>query len=163
MVRIVLQRIKLGLLRLGMNIFPPYFGSGAVIDYLAPDFSEVRIRLPLSWRTRNIVGSTFGGSMYAAVDPVYMMMLLKILGPEYTVWDKAACIRFRRPGRGTLYARFVIDQDEITAIKSSLTQVHSLDRNYQVDLVDENGVVHASVQKTVYVSKKDRDPAGGAV
>ena len=35
-----------------------------------------------------------------AVDPIYMLMLLKILGPEYIVWDKSANIRFRKPGKG---------------------------------------------------------------
>src|SRR2546422_8429965 len=66
---------------------------------LFPYTTLFRSRLPLSWRTRNYVGTIFGGSMYGAVDPVYMVMLIKLLGPGYTVWDKAAAIRFRRPGR----------------------------------------------------------------
>jgi hypothetical protein len=32
--------------------------------------SEVRVRVPLGWRTRNYVGTIFGGSMYGAVDPL---------------------------------------------------------------------------------------------
>lgn len=43
---------------------------------------EVRIRLPLSRRTRNYVGTIFGGSLYGALDPIYMIMLIKALGPE---------------------------------------------------------------------------------
>ena len=57
---------------------------------------EVRVKLPLNWRTRNYVGTIFGGSLYGAVDPVYMIMLMKVLGRDYVVWDKAASIRFRR-------------------------------------------------------------------
>lgn len=56
--------------------------------------------MPESWRTRNYVGTIFGGSLYGALDPI-MIMLIKLLGPEYEVWDKAASIRFRRPGRST--------------------------------------------------------------
>jgi hypothetical protein len=48
------------------------------------------VKLPLWWRTRNVVGTIFGGSIYAAVDPFYMLMLIKVLGREYVVWDKAA-------------------------------------------------------------------------
>jgi hypothetical protein len=33
-----------------------------------------------------------------------MIMLIKALGPDYIVWDKAATIRFLRPGRETLHA-----------------------------------------------------------
>ena len=85
--------------RWAFNWFPAYRGTGARIEYIAADWLEVRVRLPLSWRTRNYVGSIFGGSLYGAVDPVYMLMLIHALGPEYIVWDKAAVIRFSRPGR----------------------------------------------------------------
>jgi len=34
----------------------------------------------------NYVGTIFGGSMYAAVDPVYMLMLIMNLGKDYIVW-----------------------------------------------------------------------------
>jgi hypothetical protein len=36
-----------------------------------------------SWRTRNYVGTIFGGSMYSAVDPIYMVMLTRRLGKDY--------------------------------------------------------------------------------
>src|SRR5262250_862262 len=91
-------------LRWLFNWIPAYRGTGARVTYVASDFREVRVRLPLSWRTRNYVGTIFGGSLYGAVDPVYMIMLIKILGPGYTVWDKAATIRFLKPGRATLFA-----------------------------------------------------------
>ena len=39
-------------------------------------------KVPLNWRTRNYVGVIFGGSMYGAIDPLYMMMLINRLGDE---------------------------------------------------------------------------------
>ncbi len=149
-----MKSLKARLLRMGFNIFPPYVGTGASVQYIASDFHEVRIKLPLSWRTRNVVGTTFGGSMYAAIDPVYMMMLVNILGPDYVVWDKAACIQFKKPGKGTLYARFLIDQSEVDAIKAELDRVPKLDRVYHVDFVDHDGAVHATVEKTIYIRRK---------
>ncbi len=56
------------LARWGFNWFPAYLATGAHITYIASDWHEVRIRLPLIWRTRNYVGTMFGGSMYGAVD-----------------------------------------------------------------------------------------------
>jgi hypothetical protein len=116
----------------------------------------MRVELPLNWRTRNYVGTIFGGSLYGAVDPHYMIMLIKILGPGYTVWDKAATIRFKKPGRGTLYARFLLDEEEIATIRRLTEAAPSIDRVYTVDLTDAQGVVHASVEKTVYIR---RDPS----
>src|SRR5689334_16335515 len=109
------ESFRTRLLRWKFNFFPAYRGTGARITYIASDFSEVRIRLPLSWRSRNYVGTIFGGSLYGAVDPIFMIMLIQLLGPDYVVWDKAAAIRFLKPGRTTLYATFKIDEEELTA------------------------------------------------
>jgi uncharacterized protein DUF4442 len=143
-------------MRWGFNLFPAFRGMGARVTYMSGDWREVHVKLPLNWRTRNYVGTIFGGSLYGAVDPHYMIMLIKILGPDYVVWDKAATIRFKKPGRGTLYARFVIPEEEIGAIRRLLETEPSVDRVYRVDLVDEEGVVHAEVEKTVYIRRKDR-------
>ncbi|MGZ5474020.1 MAG: DUF4442 domain-containing protein, partial [Thermoanaerobaculia bacterium] len=97
------------LLRWKFNLFPAYRGSGARVTYIAADFRELKVRLPLTWRSRNAVGTIFGGSMYAAVDPMYMILLMHCLGRDYIVWDKAATIRFRKPGRTTIFATFRLD------------------------------------------------------
>jgi hypothetical protein len=135
-----------------MNLWPCYWGTGARITHVASDWSEVRVRLPLSWRTRNYVGTIFGGSLYAAVDPFYMLMLIHLLGPDYTVWDKAASIRFRKPGRGTLTATFHIDANELEEIRLLLREQPKVDRTYTLNLVDREGVVHAEVEKVLHVS-----------
>ena len=141
-------------IRWGFNLFPAYCSTGARITFISHDFREVVVRLPLSWQTRNVVGTIFGGSMYAAVDPVYMLMLIKNLGPDYVVWDKSACINFKKPGRTTLFARFQIDDAEVNAIRRELEHARHVDRVYHGDLVDKAGTVHASVEKVVYVRKR---------
>jgi acyl-coenzyme A thioesterase PaaI-like protein len=148
------ESLRSRMTRLAFNFFPAYRGTGARITYIAQDWREIRIRLPLSLRTRNYVGTIFGGSMYGAVDPIYMVMLIQNLGPEYVVWDKSASIRFRRPGRTTLYARFAIDEAELGAIRAALETERSVDRTYEVDLVDREGVVHAQVEKVIHLRRK---------
>ncbi len=149
------ESLRTRVFRWGFNLFPAFFFTGARLVYLSDDFHEARVELPLSWRTRNLVGTIFGGSLYASVDPFYMVMLIHVLGADYVVWDKAASIRFRRPGRGKLYARFALPPGEKAAIDAALQSAPSIDRVYHVDLVDREGVVHASIEKTVYVRRKD--------
>ena len=141
-------------LRWRFNLFPAYRGTGGRIAYIAADFHEVSVRLPLSWRTRNYVGTIFGGSLYGAVDPIFMIMLIQLLGRDYIVWDKSATIRFRKPGRTTLFATFTIDEAELEAIRSATANGEPVDRVYHVDLADEQGVVYASVEKVIYVRRK---------
>lgn len=136
------------------NLFPAYRGTGGRVTYVRHDWSEVRVAVPLSWRTRNYVGTIYGGSLYGAVDPIYMLMLMRILGPGYVVWDKAATIRFRRPGRSRLTATFRIAPELVLGIREELTRTPKLDRVFTVELVDETGVVHAQVDKTLHVSRR---------
>lgn len=146
------ESLRTRLMRWGFNLWPCYRGTGGRVTFIARDWREVRVRLPLSWRTRNYVGTIFGGSLYGAVDPFFMIMLMKGLGPDYLVWDKAATIRFRKPGRATLHTSFQLAESEFTEIRRLLTEQPKVDRTYRTQLVDEAGVVHAEVEKVIHIS-----------
>ncbi len=137
-----------------LNFYPPFRGTGAWVTSIADDWSEMRIKIPLSWRTRNYVGTIFGGSLYAGLDPHFMFMLMHRLGPGYVVWDKAASIRFRRPGRGTLTAVCRMPDMEVEEVRRILESQEKVDRTYTVDLVDKHGTPHATVEKVVNVRKR---------
>ncbi|MCI0563988.1 MAG: DUF4442 domain-containing protein [Nitrososphaera sp.] len=144
---------KTRLTRWGFNLFPCYWSTGARIIYIASDWREARIRVPLNWRTRNYVGTIFGGSMYGAIDPIYMMMLIKLLGPGYRVWDKISNIRFRRPGRSTLYAHFMIEPQMLEAIRQAVDREGKIDWIFQIELKSDDGTVHATVEKRIYIAR----------
>ncbi len=148
------ESLKSRLFRWGFNFFPAYRGTGGRLIYVSDDHKVVRIKLPLNWRTRNYVGTIYGGSIYGSIDPIYMLMLIRIIGPDYVVWDKAANVRFRKPGRETLYAEFRLTDDEIAEIKRRSETERSIDRVYNVELKDKLGVVHAQIEKTLYIAKK---------
>jgi hypothetical protein len=88
------------------------------------------------------------------VDPVYM--LIKALGNDYVVGDKAAAIRFKKPGMTTtLYARFVLSKEEIASIKENVIRVPSIESIHHVDLIDAAGLVHAMVDRKISIRRKD--------
>ena len=143
--------------RIKFNFFPAYRGTGARVVYIADDYREIRVKIPLSWRTRNYVGTIYGGSLYAGIDPIYMLMLIKVLGRGYIVWDKAAKIRFKRPGKETLFAEFLLTAGEIDEIKRLLETEKSIDRIYNIELVDKNGKAHALIEKTLYIARREKE------
>ncbi|WP_174734633.1 DUF4442 domain-containing protein [Mesobacillus harenae] len=149
------ESIKTSIFRIGFNLFPAFRGTGGRVTYISRDFMKIRLKLPLNWRTRNYVGTIFGGSLYGAVDPVYMFMLLKVLGNDYIVWDKAAKIQFKRPGKTTLFATFILTKEEIQFIREELVSKEKIDRVYYVDLVDKHGIVHATAEKTLHIRRKN--------
>ena len=138
-----------------MNLWPCYRGTGGRVTHISPDWKEVRVRLPLNLQTRNYVGSIFGGSLYAAVDPLYMLMLIRLLGPAYVVWDKAATIRFVKPGRRTLFATCRVEDAELAEIRRLLEKEPKIDRTYRISLADAQGTVHAEVEKVIQIRKKE--------
>lgn len=142
-------------------LFGCYRGTGGRLKYIAEDWSEVRLEVPLSWRTRNYVGTIFGGSIYGAVDPIYMLMLIHRLGPEFIVWDKSASVQFKKPGKETLRAQFVVSNEELAAIRVELATQRSVDRTYTVELKDGAGNVCATVEKVIYIRRREQKAKSG--
>lgn len=77
-----------------INHYSPYRGAGIAIETIDLDNYFIRIKMPLTRKNRNIVGTHFGGSLYSMVDPFYMLILMHHLGNKYILWDKSAAINF---------------------------------------------------------------------
>ena len=110
--------------------------------------------MKLHWWNRNYVKTHFGGSLYSMCDPFFMIMLSKRLGRGYIVWDKAATVRFRRPGPGTVYARFHMPEEEVQRIRDLAEVEPTVEPTYTVDVVSEDGQVVAQVEKLLYIRRK---------
>ena len=142
-------------LKHGFNLSPMYRRTTARVTEVSDDLLRIRIKLPLSWRNRNYVGTIFGGSMAAATDPIAMVQLINLLGDDYVVWDKAASIRFRRPAGETLYADFIYTEEELAGIRQSVAGAGEMTIEKETRLTDRAGTrVFAEVSKTLYVADK---------
>jgi len=139
-----------------VNFYPPYLGAAVRVTRVSDDFRHVEVEMPLRFYNRNYVGTHFGGSLYSMVDPFYMLMLINILGPDYIVWDKAATIRFKKPGKGLMKAAFHLSDEQIAAIRSAADSQPKVEPQFQVVIKDEEGNVVAEVDKLLYVKKKDK-------
>lgn len=143
-----------------INLYPPMIGAGVRVDLVADDWRRVEVRLPLTWRNRNYVGTHFGGNMFTMVDPFYMIMLINILGSDYLVWDQRACIDFKKPGKGTLRATFQLDDETLRKFEEGTRGGAKFLHDLAVDIVDEEGDVVARVVKTIYARRKRAKDAG---
>jgi hypothetical protein len=148
-------------LRRWVNFWPPFLGMGIRIERIAPDMKAVDVEMKLRFWNANYVGTQFGGSLFAMTDPFYMLMLMANLGRDYIVWDKAATIRYRKPGKGTVRAEFRLSDSQIDDIREKLKTLSKYKPVLTVEVKDEAGVVIAEVEKVVYVRKKQAaEPSG---
>jgi hypothetical protein len=142
-------------IRFGFNLHPAYRRTGGRVEYVSPDLTLIRVRLQLNRSTRNLVGSIFGGSLFAVTDGPHPFLLITALGSDYIVWDKAASISFKRAGRSTLYADCIVSAEEVAEVREILTRQPEVDRIYRVELKDGDGIVHSIVERTVYIANKE--------
>ncbi len=137
-----------------LNWFGPYLGAGVKVEYIAEDWQEVRVSMRMKWYNKNAVGTHFGGSLYAMIDPHFMLMLMQLLGKGYVVWDKSASIDFIKPGKGTLTATMTLDQQALAEIKAATATGEKYLPEYVVEIFDQQGEVVARANKTLYIRRK---------
>lgn len=139
------------LLKLRLNTYAPYIGAGIKIDHISLDQGLCVVSMELTTLNKNIVGTQFGGSLYSMVDPFYMLMLMHQLGSNYVVWDKSSHIDFIAPGNSKVTARMKIPSAEVITIQELAKDGEAVFREYQVDIVDDQQKLIATVTKTLYI------------
>lgn len=158
-----LSRVALGPagMRWLFNLWPPFRAAGIRVTHLAGDWSVAIVELRARLLNRNYVGTHFGGSIFAMADPFFMILMMKKLGRDYVVWDKAGSVRFLRPGRGTLTARFVVTRAMVEAARRATADGSKHEPTYAVEITDGEGAVVARVEKTLHIRRAG--PRGPAV
>ncbi len=145
--------------RRGINLWPPFVGAGIRVTRVAADYREIDVALRLGLFNRNYFGTQFGGSMFAMTDPFFALMMLQNLGPGYVVWDKAAAIRYLRPARGDVFARFRLPAAAIARARRATAHGAKHEPTFRVAIVDRDGTTVADVAKTLYVRRRAAPPA----
>lgn len=140
-----------------MSFWPPFVGAGIRVKKVAPNFDYIDVEMKLHFWNANYVGTHFGGSLYAMTDPFIMLILIQKLGREYIVWDKGAAIRFKRPGKGRVRARFAVTDIELDSIKEQAAANYKVEPIFMVQILDEQNEVVAEVEKVLYVRRKDKN------
>jgi len=153
-------------LRRGINLWPPFLGAGIRATRIASDMKSVDVEMKLRWWNANYVGTQFGGSLFAMTDAFYMLMLMANLGRDYIVWDKAATIRYRKPGRGMVRAEFRLTDAQLDDIREKLKTLPKYEPTFKVEVKDEQGIIIAEVEKLLHVRRKEAvqpEPTGSQV
>jgi hypothetical protein len=138
-----------------VNFWPTFLGAGIRIKHISPDMKAVDVEMKLHFWNANYVGTRFGGSLFAMSDPFYMLMLMSNLGRDYIVWDKAASIRYRKPGNGMVRAEFRITDAQLDDFREKLKTLQKYEPLFSVEVKDEQGLVIAAVERVLHVRKKD--------
>ncbi len=145
-----------------INLWPPLLGAGIRVVKHSDDLRTFDVELRLNVFNRNYVGTHFGGSLFAMTDPFYMIALKQALGPGYIVWDKAASIRFRRPGLTDVHAHFHLTDEKLAEVRAALAKDGVYDAMFEVEILDPAGEVISRVERVIYCATKAAHAARAA-
>lgn len=149
------ESFKTWIFRQGMNLYPMFFGTGGKAKFIRHDWQHAIVELKLGLWTRNYVGTIFGGSMFSALDPFHIVLLINCLGKDYIVWDKSAEIQFKKPGKKRMRAEVRYEDEELQKIREITAREGRYEFVKSVDWIDSDGQVISTLNKTVYVATKE--------
>lgn len=141
-------------LRRLMNLWPPFLFTGIHVASIGADWRSAHVVLRLRPWNRNYVGVHFGGSLFAMADPFWMLLVKESLGRDHVVWDRAGSIEFLKPGRGTVHARFELDDASLQTLRAETAGGDKYLHWFQTDITDAQGEVIARVRKQIYARRK---------
>jgi len=140
-----------------INLYPPYLGAGIKVEYIRKDWKELHVSMVLRWYNRNAVGTHFGGSLYSMIDPHLMLLLMQLLGKEYSVWDKSANIEFVKASKKKVSCIIRISDDDLEEIRRNTEKGNKYFPRFLIEIKDESNDLIAIVEKVIYVRKKRSD------
>ena len=142
-----------------INLWPPFLCNGIRVLAISDDWSRADVVLRRRLRNRNLVGTQFGGNLFAMTDPFWMVLAMHRLGDAYYVWDKAGEIDFVLPARDDVYAHIQLDENALAEVREAAASGEKVLRWFTADLTTRDGAVVARVRKQLYVRLKAH-PAG---
>ncbi len=139
-----------------INLYPPYIGAGIRVEYVSKDWREIRVSMAMRWYNRNAVGTHFGGSLYSMVDPHLMLLLMRLLGRDYLVWDQSAAIDFVKATKKKVTCVIKIGEEDLETIKRQTRNGDKYLARFPLEIRNADAELIARVEKVVYVRRKSR-------
>lgn len=143
-----------------LNLYPPFFFNRIRVLEIDDDFLRVRVRVARSVFTRNLQGTTFGGTIYAAADPIFAVMYWQVFahrGERLMVWLRSAAVRYLAPAETALTLDFRLESRHIDDALRGLDDRGRWRRTHVVEAIDEVGTVCARIETEVYL-RRPRSP-----
>jgi acyl-coenzyme A thioesterase PaaI-like protein len=137
-----------------LNLFPPLLFNRIRVVKIEPGFRACTVRVARSLLTRNLHGTTFGGTIFSAADPYYAVMYWQVLarrGYRVQAWLKRAGIDYHRPAETALTLEFRLSDDEIAEAVAALDGAGRHRKRHVIEALDREGRVCATVETEVYL------------
>lgn len=137
-----------------LRLYPPMLLQRIIPLSISDDLLTIHIKIRRSFLTRNLNGTTFGGTLLSAVDMWYGTLLWqKCLheGIPVEVWVEKLEMHFVKASRGDVYATFSISSTQWEEIRTGLLTEGKLRQLFHFELYDQEGEICATGSQILYL------------
>lgn len=143
-------------LKWAMRFYPPLLFQGIWTQKFENEFLGVKVKICECVINRNYNGSMFGGTIFSAADPFYVILFHQILkrkGYKTKLWLKHATIDFIKPGNCNLYFSISLTEENIKEAVHALDIEGKFIKTFAVKITNKAGVLYAVVHNKIYIKK----------
>jgi hypothetical protein len=143
-------------LKWAMRFYPPFLFQRIWTCNFEKGFSGVNVKIHHSILNRNYNRTIFGGTIFGAADPFYVILFHQILrrkGYCIKLWLKHATIDYLKTGDCTLYFSISISNEEIDEALNKLDTEGKFIKTFPVKITNKEGVIYAMVHNEIYIRK----------
>jgi len=148
-----------------LTLFPPLLFQRIRVLRIGAGFRTAEVRVARSLFTRNLHGTTFGGTIFSAADPLYAIMYWQVMareGIQVHSWLKSAQIAYLKPATTALKLTFELSDDDVARAREGLEREGRHTCNHRVEAIDAQGRAVAAIETEVYLRRPRTDDSSAS-
>ncbi len=139
-----------------LSLYPPLLFQRISVKRFGSGFRTAEVRIARSLFNRNYNKTTFGGTIFSAVDPVYVFMYWQIFARKgFTIqsWLKSASIDYKKPGDTALTIHFSLSEADIQEAEDELNRVGKFVKKHPIEIRNTRNELCAFAETEIYMRK----------
>lgn len=133
--------------------YPPFWMMRIKVTEISHNWRTVRIKLPLTWVSKNTGGGIFGGFQASLADPVAAIACARAF-PSYSVWTRQLNVDFQREASSDITLHFTISDQQIEDIQRDLDKKNRSTPTFEMIYKTTDGKTCTVIKNTVAIRPK---------
>ncbi|MEZ0453025.1 DUF4442 domain-containing protein [Sphingobacterium thalpophilum] len=138
-----------------LRVYPPFLFQGIWVKKISPGFKGAEVKIYKTLFNINTNKTLFGGTIFAAADPIFPILLdqyLQMTGFKKTVaWLKSSTIEFKKPGKTSLSYKVELPDQLLSECTEAIRSRGKIVKNFSLEIKDRYDELCAVVRCETYI------------
>jgi len=137
-----------------LRFYPPLLFGGIWVQEIDKDFRSTRVKIRKTLLNINAAGTLFGGALYMATDPFYVLMFYLYFNQKgYTLraWLKSGHIDYIKPVKSSLVFYFDLSLEDFDKAEKALKENGRFVGIFKALGKNKEGEIYVTMDSEVYL------------